>query len=416
VLTDIKMAWRNIWRNPRRTLLTMLAIAFACVLLVFMLSFQFGSYDTMIDSSVKISTGHLQIQARDYRKDHDIRKVIPDPQPILRILGRTPRILAYTTRANAFAMVSSASRTYGVMVVGIQPRSEARVSTLGRIVTQGDYLSAQPDAQGFYGALAGRLLARNLGLAVGDEVTLLGQGSDGSVAAAVLKVRGIYASGMDELDRSTMHIPLAAFQEIFSMQQAVHEIVLVCRALSEVPAIKADLQQRLRGLGDTPPLAVLDWDELLPGLRQAISMDLVSGAIFYLILIMVVAFSILNTFLMAIMERTHEFGVMMAIGTRPARLTRLVMAESAGMTLIGVAAGIMAGVMLTGYFQVHGIDISGSSELLRQYGIPSRIYPQLSLLSITVGPAAVLLITMIAALYPAMRIRRLRPVEAMTYL
>ena len=416
MLTDIKMAWRNIWRNPRRTLLTMLAIAFACVLLVFMLSFQFGSYDTMIDSSVKISTGHLQIQARDYRKDHDIRKVIPDPQPILRILGRTPRILAYTTRANAFAMVSSASRTYGVMVVGIQPRSEARVSTLGRIVTQGDYLSAQPDAQGFYGALAGRLLARNLGLAVGDEVTLLGQGSDGSVAAAVLKVRGIYASGMDELDRSTMHIPLAAFQEIFSMQQAVHEIVLVCRALSEVPAIKADLQQRLRGLGDTPPLAVLDWDELLPGLRQAISMDLVSGAIFYLILIMVVAFSILNTFLMAIMERTHEFGVMMAIGTRPARLTRLVMAESAGMTLIGVAAGIMAGVMLTGYFQVHGIDISGSSELLRQYGIPSRIYPQLSLLSITVGPAAVLLITMIAALYPAMRIRRLRPVEAMTYL
>jgi ABC-type lipoprotein release transport system permease subunit len=416
VLIDLKMAWRNIWRNPRRTLLTMLAIAFACVLLVFMLSFQFGSYDTMIDSSVKINTGHLQIQARDYRKDHDIRKVIPDPQPILQIIDRIPQIMAATTRASAFAMASSASRTYGVMVVGIQPRSEARVSTLGQIITQGTYLTAQPDDQDFYGALVGRLLAHNLRLSVGDEVTLLGQGRDGSVAAAVVKVRGIYSSGMEELDRNAMQIPLAAFQEIFSMQGAVHEIVVVGHALSQVPRLKADLQQRLGGLKDEPPLVVLDWDELLPGLRQAISMDLVSGAIFYLILIMVVAFSILNTFLMAILERTHEFGVMMAMGTRSGRLTRLVMAESAGMTLIGVAVGVLAGVLLTGYFQVHGIDISGSSELLRQYGIPSRIYPRLSLLSITIGPAAVLTITLFAALYPALRIRRLRPVEALAYL
>jgi putative ABC transport system permease protein len=415
-MIDLKMAWRNIWRNPRRTLLTMLAIAFACVLLVFMLSFQFGSYDTMIDSSVKISTGHLQIQARGYRRDHAIRKVIPDPRPILRILDKTPAIRAYATRANAFAMVSSASRTYGVMVVGIQPWSEVRVSTLGQIITQGAYLSAQPDSRGFYGALVGRLLARNLQLTVGDEVTLLGQGRDGSVAAAVLKVQGIYASGMDELDRNAMQIPLAAFQDIFSMQQAVHEIVIVGNRLSSVPAIKTDLQQRLSGLKNTPPLVVLDWDELLPGLRQAISMDLVSGAIFYLILIMVVAFSILNTFLMAILERTHEFGVMMAMGTRPGRLTRLVMAESVGMTLVGVAAGILFGVLLTGYFQIHGIDISGSSELLRQYGIPSRIYPRLSVLSTTIGPAAVLIITLMAAVYPALKIRRLRPVEAMTYL
>jgi len=301
-------------------------------------------------------------------------------------------------------------------VVGIHPESEARVSTLSQIITRGTYLSAKPNHQGFYGALIGRLLAHNLRLAVGDEVTLLGQGRDGSVAATVLKVQGIYASGMDELDRTVIQIPLAAFQNVFSMQRAVHEIVIIGDHLSSVPAIKADLQRRLSGLKDLPPLVVLDWDELLPGLRQAISMDLVSGAIFYLILIMVVAFSILNTFLMAIMERTHEFGVMMAMGSRPWRLTRLVMAESVGMTLVGVAAGVLSGVLLTGYFQVHGIDISGSSELLRQYGIPSRIYPQLSFLSISIGPAAVLVITLMAALYPALKIRRLKPVEAMTYI
>ena len=415
MLIDLKMAWRNIWRNPRRTLLTVLAIAFACVLLVFMLSFQFGSYDSMINSSVKISTGHLQIQARGYRKHHDIRKVIPDPQPILRIIEAMPRVQACTTRAGAFAMASSASRTYGVMVIGIQPQAEARVSSLAHTIRKGEYLSGPINDQGIAGALVGRLLARNLKVGIGDDITILGQGRDGSVAASVLKVKGIYASGMDEFDRSTIHIPLKAFQDIFFMQQAVHEIVVMGQDLGTVSAIKADLTRRLQGLPGEPPLAVLDWDELLPGLRQAISMDLVSGAIFYLILIMVVAFSILNTFLMAIMERTHEFGVMMAMGTRPGRLIRLVLTESAGMTLVGVTVGVVLGLALTGYFQVHGIDISGSSELLRQYGIPGRIHPRLTFLSAATGPAAVFLITLAAALLPALRIRRLKPVDAMNY-
>jgi ABC-type antimicrobial peptide transport system permease subunit len=151
----------------------------------------------------------------------------------------------------------------------------------------------------------------------------------------------------------------------------------------------------------------------MPGLRQAINLDLVAGAVFYLILIIVVAFSILNTFLMAIFERTHEFGLMMAVGTRPGRLMRLVLLESAGMTLIGVVAGIAGGSLLTLYFMHTGIDLGESSDVLSQFGIPGRLYPQLSLLSATAGPAAVLAITLLAAGYPAMKLRRLRPVEAM---
>jgi hypothetical protein len=146
----------------------------------------------------------------------------------------------------------------------------------------------------------------------------------------------------------------------------------------------------------------------MPGLRQAISMDLVSGAIFYLVLIMVVAFSVLNTFLMAILERTYEFGVMMAIGTQPGRLTRLVLAESAGMTLVGVTVGVLAGCLVTWYFMIHGIQLGGAAEISRQFGIPDTLYPRLTLISITAGPLAVLIITLLAALYPALRIRRLR--------
>jgi putative ABC transport system permease protein len=127
----------------------------------------------------------------------------------------------------------------------------------------------------------------------------------------------------------------------------------------------------------------------------------------------VVAFSILNTFIMAIFERTHEFGVMMAIGTRPARLTRLVLTESAGITLVGIGAGVVLGCLLTGYFAVHGIHLGGSSELFSQYGIPNILHPRLSWITVTAGPVTVFLITLVAALYPALRIKRLRPVEAL---
>ena len=235
------------------------------------------------------------------------------------------------------------------------------------------------------------------------------------MAATVARVTGIYDSGMDEFDRNAIHIPLAEFQDAFSMGPAVHEMVVLAHNLTKVPEIKASVRKSLPAVASDSKLTALDWDELMPGLRQAIRMDLVSGAISYLILIMVVAFSILNTFLMAILERTHEFGVMMAMGARPGRLTNLVLAESAGMTLVGVAVGMLLGCLLTAYFQVHGIDLAGSSEILRQYGIPSRLYPRLTLLSATAGPGVVFVITLLSALYPALKIRRLKPVEAMNY-
>jgi ABC-type lipoprotein release transport system permease subunit len=412
VPVDVTMAWRNIWRNPRRTLLTIAAIAFACVLLVFMLSFQFGSYDTMINASVKIHTGHLQVQARGYQNDQKIRQVIADPRPVQQALDAVPEVLAHAPRARAFALVSSADRTYGVMVEGIVPEAEARVSTLPQIVRDGAYFSDRSVDEGLPDALIGRLLARNLRATVGDELTVLGQGRDGSIAATVVRVRGIYNSGMDDFDRSAIQIPLAEFQAVFTMGEAVHEIVVMGRRLSDAPGIQAVLQEQIADSQDQDELVVLDWEDLMPGLKEAIEMDLVSGGIFYLILIMVVAFSILNTFLMAIFERTYEFGVMMAMGTKPQRLTRLVLAESTGMTLVGVAAGMVLGCLVTAYFMHHGINL-GANEISRQFGIPDTLYPQLTVISISAGPLAVLLITLVAALYPALKIRRLKPVEAM---
>ncbi len=406
---DIKMAWRNIWRNTRRTILTICAIAFASLLLVFMLSFQFGSYETMINTSVKIHTGHLQIQAKDYQKKKDIRLVVAPSAELSAILESIPQVESYTFRGQAFSLVSSKERTYGVLVTGIDPEREATVSRLKSLIRQGGYLNGDDSNQ----ALIGKILARNLRVGVGDELTVLGQGRDGSIAATVVKIKGVYSSGIDDFDRASIHIPLGTFQEVYSMQGAVHEVVTIATSLAEVDDIKAILKTALPSVNSQKPLIVLDWNELMPGLRQSIEMDLVSGLIFYLLLVLVVAFSILNTFLMAIFERTREFGVLMAIGTTPGRLTKVLLIESMTLTAIGIVAGIIIGSLITLYFQSHGIDFSGASELLSQFGITGRMYPKLSLLSATSGPLAVLVITFLAALYPALKVQRMHPVEAM---
>jgi len=406
---DIKMAWRNIWRNPRRTILTISAVAFASTLLVFMLSFQLGSYGTMINASVRIHTGHLQVQAKGYQDTKNVRLVVPDPVSIGGILDEVPEVDDYTFRANAFSLASSKDRTYGIMVIGIDPMKEARVSTLKKLVRQGDFLSEGDTNQ----ALVGELLAKNLQVGLGDELTILGQGRDGSIAATVVRVKGVYKSGIDEFDRSSIHIPLKIFQDVYSMGGAVHEVVAIGLSLKDVSVMKKATQVALRKLDQKHPLVALDWDEIMPGLLQAIKMDLVSGIIFWFILIVVVAFSILNTFLMAIFERTREFGVLMAIGTAPRRLTKLLLIESTVITMIGIGIGIIAGCLLTWYFQVHGLDLGGTSELMSQYGISGRMYPQLSLITALSGPGAVLIITFLTALYPAFKVRRLHPVEAM---
>ncbi len=406
---DVKMAWRNIWRNPRRTMLTICAIAFASLLLVFMLSFQFGSYETMINTSVKIQTGHLQVQAETYQEKKNIRLVVPDPAEIAQLIDAIPAVEAYTFRGQAFSLISSNERTYGVAVTGIDPIGEAQVSRLKSLIREGAFLSKEDTHQ----ALVGKLLARNLRVQLGDELTLIGQGRDGSIAATVVQVKGIFSSGISEFDRAAIQIPLQPFQDVYSMQGAVHEVVIIADALRNIAAIKTAIQAGLSSLKLKKPLTVLDWNELMPGLRQSIEMDLISGLIFYLLLVLVVAFSILNTFLMAIFERTREFGVLMAIGTTPGRLTKVLLIESMTLTFIGIIAGILIGSLITLYFQAHGIDISGASELLSQFGITGRIYPKLSWLSATSGPLAVLIITFFAALYPAIKVRMLRPVEAM---
>ena len=401
-----RLAWRNLWRQPRRTWLTTGAMVFSNILLVFMMSLQFGMYALMIDNSLKPLTGHMQVQARGYVDDQKMRQTVPDIQQLANKLRRQLGIDSVAARAQAYVLASSEDRSYGISVLGVQPDFEIRVSSIPGLVSEGRFLEPGDVDK----IVIGKLLARNLKVGIGDSLTLLGSGLDGSFAATVMQVVGLFDSGIAELDRSFAEMPFKQFQEVFSMRGAGHEIVINATNVDAAPALRSRVAAALPAAED---LQVIGWDRLQPGLKQAIQADLSSSFFMYTVLVILVAFSVLNTQLMSVLERTREFGIVMALGLRPGRLGRLVMLETAFIGLMGAAIGAACGALCTLYFSVNGLTIPGMAEMGAQFNIPAQIHPQVSLLSLCAGPCTVFLFSLLAAVYPALRLRWLHPVEAM---
>ncbi len=403
-----QLAWRNLWRNRRRTWLTASAIAFSTIILVAWVPMQFGIYEIMINASLGVFPGHAQVQRPGYQDKPKIRNAIENAGTLAESLRRSNLYTGVAVRAQGFALLSSGTRSYGAQVIGVEPKYETDTSSIPGLVKQGRYLSGI-DAQEI---VIGGTLARNLKLAVGDEVTLLGGAKDGSVAAAILPVVGVFESGSNDLDRFFSEIPLHTFQDIFSMGQSAHSIAVVGKTLEDQPQLIAALNSAVASHNN---VVVLGWEQLVPGLKEGIQVDKVSGFIFLGILVAVVVFSILNTFLMSVLERTREFGLMLALGSRPSRIAGLLMLESALLTLLGLIIGVVIGGALVYWAHVEGLSYAGLEDMAKAYNLPglSRIYPQLELFNFMLGPITILVATNIAAWIPILRIRKLEPVEAM---
>ena len=400
----LRLAWRNLWRQPRRTWLTIGAMVFSNALLVFMISIQLSTYELMIDNTLQAFTGHMQVQAPGYKDDLKLRQVVPDVTTLSSLLRRELGLETIAARGAAFALASSEERSYGLQIFGVETQFESLVSTIPGLVAEGRYLK-DPDAAEI---VVGRVLARNLRVAPGDEITLLGSGRDGSFAAAVATVVGIFDSGVPDIDRSLAEVPLGYFQDVFYMEGAGHQVVIAAPDLASVELIREQVEDLIPA-----GLVVHDWDDLQPGLKQAIQADLSSAFFMYGVLVVLVAFSVLNTQLMSVLERTHEFGITMSLGVAPGRLGRLVFLETALMGVVGLFLGALGGGIITEWFGYTGFSYPGMQEMAANFNLPSRFYPQATPLTLFVGPVIVFVGAMLAAIYPALRLHWLHPVEAM---
>lgn len=401
----LALAWRNLWRQPRRTVLNVLSIAFTALIIVFLLSFQLGTYATMKENMLSILDGFAQIQPKAYLDDPDLKKTISHPQQLMAKLQQQFPDIKQSPRATTFVILSKADKSLAAALMGVDPVREVQVTRLHNSISQGRYLKANDTNA----VVLGAALARNLAVTVGDSLTILGQGLDGSIAADVVKVVGIFSTGTPDIDRQFAQIPLPRLQATFSMGQAINLIAFSASHLNLVTQQQSALQAALPG----QHLTVRPWQALEPGMKDAISLDLDTSLMWYISLVVVVVFIILNTLLMSVFERTREFGVLLALGMRPSQIGAMIWLELLLLTMLGLLLGMAIGSVITLITSHYGMTMPGTEDIFAQWGLPGKLYPQLSFLSLTAGPAAMALSIMLAGIVPYLRVRQLQPVSAM---
>ena len=398
------LAWRNIWRQPRRTILSLGSIGLSGAITIFVLSLQLGTYATIKENALRLIDGFAQIQAPGYADDPDLRKSVQDPQGLVAHLKAVPGITA-VPRAASFAILSSGERSYGAQVLGVDPAHDGAVSSISNTIKQGRALRAGDNDA----VIIGAGLARDLKLGLGGKLTMLGSGRDGSLAADALTVVGTFASGVNELDRQLVEIPLVRFQSDFAMEGRVSMIVLSAAHLGIVDRNLPALRAIARKQG----LVVRSWSQLEPALHDAILLDMSISLLLYVSLIVITVFIILNTLLMSVLERTREFGMLMAIGMRPGQIGRMVWLELLFLSAAGAACSIVLGGAITAWFAHQGIAFNEANVLFAQWGMPAVLHPLLNQVSAFAGPLAIAFAIAIAGLVPYMRVLHLAPVAAM---
>lgn len=407
--TFIKIAWRNIWRNIRRTLITLGAISVGLAALIFFKGMMDGFHQQMIENSIKLHTGHIQIHRLGYQDEQLVELAMNEPEEALAVVQAQPGIKKYTKRVNAQGLIASSDTSRGILIIGVDPEVEPEFTTLKDKIVAGKYLSAAGGRQ----ILIGEKLAQILKVGLGEKIVLMTQAADGSMGADAYRVSGLFATGSQDSDKGMCFIPLAAAQELVALGDRLSEITMIVDNADDVDRITAELAGKL----DPKRYEVLSWKEISPWLLQFIELDDVSFYIIGLVVFAIVALGILNTMLMSILERIREFGLMMAMGTKPRQIVGLVMLEALLLGLVSIIIGNILGCGITQYYAVYGIDYSRWAEGLSIIPyIDPVMYTRLETNNILLSSVTVLLITLIAAVYPAIKAARLEPAEAMHYI
>ncbi len=403
------MAWRNIWRYRRRSLLTIGAISLGLAFFILLQGFADGFHEQMVDNSVRAHIGHIEIERKGYRDNPGLNKTLPHPEEVRSIIQRLPNLRGYSLRVQGDGLISTSENSAGVAIVGVDPQQEVTVTTIHRALIQGTYL----DPSTHHPILIGARLAKTLQAGIGDKVVLLVQAADGSMGADQFRVVGIFRSGSPDLDQGMVYVLRSDAQELFALGNGVTQAVLLLQTSQQVDATQQTLAKELTG----DDVEILAWSQVEPFLKQFIQLDDAFLYIMGLILFAVISIGILNTILMSVFERVHEFGVMMSLGTKPRQIVGLVMNEALLLGLVGIALGFLLGCGSTLGLATRGVDLSSWAAGTAAIGITSTIvYTKVVIGHVVWGVVAVLGVVLLVALYPAIHASRLEPVQAMRHI
>lgn len=403
MLLLLTLAWRNVLRNRRRSAITVLSVALGLAAMTFVWAFIDGMNRQMIVNSTRLFAGDMQVHLKGYQDDPTLELVMPDAAALLTRLRADPDVVAAASRLEGQALASRADKSRGVLVVGVDPAQEARVSSLSTSVMQGEALKDNSE-----GALIGAQLANALGLAVGDELLLVGQAYDGSIASGKFPLRGVFRTEIEQLDSQVALLPLDLVREFFVAPDASSALVLRLRARDTLASTQARLA-RQTGVA----YEVLGWPQLLPMVAVMARFHDVMAWVVLAVFFGIIAAAVVNPVLMSVLERTREFGILLALGMRRARLLALVLLEATLLGLCGLVLGNLLGLAFTAYFARTGIDLSAFGAALRTMpGLENITYPLIRFERSAMVSLVVFAITGLTALYPALRASALEPVAA----
>jgi ABC-type lipoprotein release transport system permease subunit len=399
-----KMAWRNIWRNRRRTFITAASILFAVLFASFMDSLQRGAWDNMINNVVNYYFGYVQVHQDGYWEEQSIDKAFPLADSLEQV-GAVEGVEAVLPRLESFALAAAGETTSGVLVAGILPNVENKMTDLENRLVEGEYLTESDEA-----VLVASGVADKLGLALGDTLVLISQGYRGVNAAGKYTIKGIAKFGSPDLNKQMVYLPLPAAQYFYGAPGLATSLALKLGGQEDIKPVVAALRTQL----DTSAYEVMDWEELLPDLVQARELDTAGNVIVYFILYMIIAFGIFGTILMMSKEREYEFGVLISIGLQRWQLALSVWVEVILLGVLGALSGILLSMPIVYYFKVNPIRFGGEmASSLEKFGF-EPIFPATFDMQIFMTQALyVFILTAVLALYPIFKIRKLQPVQAM---
>jgi ABC-type lipoprotein release transport system permease subunit len=397
----IKMAFRDLGRNRRRSFFSALAVAMGLTLLILMSSVVAGEMGSAVESAINLQSGHIQLRAETYDENKSSLKyedLVENPEAIASQIGALQQVKAATPRLYASGYLSSGNESAGVRIDGIDPQSPANDPYRQGIVS-GSFITAD-DREGL---VIGKPLAEKLGLNAGDQVDLSVNTSNGNVDEQKFTIRGIYSTGTYGFDNATIFLPIAKAQAITQTENHASTIFVLLKDTSSTSAVV----QALQGAR----LKVQTWQELNTLLVQWEQMAQSYIAFFYLIILAITASVIINTLIMSVYERTREIGILSAIGMRGGRILWLFLAESSLLAVGGVIMGLVLGLLATYWFNVNGFYIGnmGITGML----VSDRIFAKLSMDNLIRLSIMTFIVTLLAGLYPAVMASRMEPVEAL---
>ena len=389
-------------------ILTLLAISFATFLSIGMRGIQLGTYAVNIKNAVNMFSGYLQLQHKDYQKNPSLKYNFKLDNTLKEQINSTDKIKGYSERVYGDGLISFKDNSQGAAIFGIDSKNEKRVTNIMDRIMEGRFFSSDTTKE----LVVGHKLLENLKAQIGDEVVVLSQGYDGSLGNLKFKITGTFKSGSSDLDGMGAFIGLSTAQELFALGDKVNVVVLTLNNLNDIKEIKNVLQSRI----NNDEVVVLSWEEVMPDFKQSIDLDNISGILFLLILIVIVAFGILNTVLMSVTERFNEFGISLSIGMPQMKLVYLVFIETIFIAIIGIVLGNIIGWGINYYILLNPIQFGGEFEkIYAEYGFLPVIESSLNITIFINTSVSIFVISLISSLYPAYKVYKLEPLKGIRY-